>query len=105
MSFAVSPSSSFLQKTGKELRALYRFKDSVLALGGQYPLVGALKGTKTELTVTRFRKAQEQARRILEDLVNWASSGKELVMEKHPALNIVKRPVQHRFILPVQAIT
>ncbi len=93
------------QKTGKELRALYRFKDSVLAMGGQYPLVEALKRTKAELGVTRFRKAQEQARRILEDLVSWASSRKELVMEKHPALNIVRRPVQHRFILPMRAMT
>ena len=93
------------QKTGKDLRALCRFSDSVLAIGGQYPLVDALKGNKAELASTRFRKAQEQARRILDALVSWASNRKELVMKEPPILSVVKRPLQHRFILPVRTIT
>src|SRR5262249_43360670 len=69
-----------------------------------YPLIGELKANKSELTVMRFRKAQEQAQRILDELVSWWSSSRELAL-KQLAINVVRQPLQHRFILPARAIT
>jgi hypothetical protein len=100
----MSPTNVFAQER-KGCRLLIGRDEPLVALGGQYPLIDALKSNKGELTVTRFRKAQGQARAILDALVSWASSRKALSMEEYPRLNIVRRPLQHRFILPVRPIT